>query len=218
MSKEKAEIVVIDYGMGNIRSIQNALIRVGADVTISNRAKNLYNADALVLPGVGAFGEAISNLESLKLIDPIINAVKKDGKPLLGICLGMQLLADSSEEGSLSKGLSLIPGLVERIPVGATLRLPHIGWNSLSIRHKEPLFSGIFEGDSFYFVHSYHFVCDPSDIAATTDYGCEVVAAVQRGNVFGVQFHPERSHNKGLLLLRNFIDYVNQTCKEAALC
>jgi len=214
----KANIVIVDYGMGNIRSVHNALVRMGGHVSTSHRAEELLAADALVLPGVGAFGEAVANLKARELIEPILHAVKDQGKPLLGICLGMQLLADGSEERGSSRGLSLIPGEVKRIPVPPGLRLPHIGWNSLTFRRKEPLFADAIEGDAYYFVHSYHFVCDAADVAATTDYGGNVVAAVQRGNVFGVQFHPERSQSKGLALLGNFVDHVNRTCLENAPC
>ena len=211
-------IVIVDYGMGNIRSVHNALARLGCMVSTSNQAEDILAADALILPGVGAFGEAVANLAAYKLITPILSAVKDEGKPLLGICLGMQLLADTSEERGSFKGLSLIPGEVRGIPVPKGLRLPHIGWNSLKLQQKEPLFSGINEGDAFYFVHSYHFVCDATYVAATTDYGGDVVAAVQRGRVFGVQFHPERSQSKGLALLGNFVDFVNRDCKERKAC
>jgi glutamine amidotransferase len=214
----KAKFVIVDYGMGNIRSVHNALERMGASVSDSHLEEDLIAADALILPGVGAFGEAIANLKARGLVQPLLRAVKLEGKPLLGICLGMQLLADSSEERGLSKGLSLIPGEVRRLPVPAGLRLPHIGWNTLSIKKKDPLFVSTSEGEAVYFVHSYHFVCDDADVAATTDYGGDVVAAVQRGNVFGVQFHPERSQSKGLALLGNFVDYVNRIRKGKMPC
>jgi glutamine amidotransferase len=214
----KPNIVIVDYGMGNIRSIHNALIRHGCTVATSHRAEDILSADALILPGVGAFGEAITNLTARKLVDPILNAVNNEGKPLLGICLGMQLLADSSEERGVFKGLSLIPGEVRRIPVPRGLRLPHLGWNSLTFHRKEPLFADAQDGDAFYFVHSYHFVCDAEHVSATTDYGLDIVAAVQRGRVFGVQFHPERSQSKGLALLGNFVAYVNSNYMEDAPC
>lgn len=210
----KTNIVIVDYGMGNIRSVHNALIRLGCAVATSHCAEDILAADALILPGVGAFGEAVANLASRKLVDPILNAVNNEGKPLLGICLGMQLLADTSEERGIFKGLSLIPGEVRRIAVPKGLRLPHIGWNSLKFNRKEPLFVDAQDGDAFYFVHSYHFVCDAEYVAATTDYGGDIVAAVQRDRVFGVQFHPERSQSKGLALLGNFVAYVNNGCNE----
>jgi glutamine amidotransferase len=204
--------------MGNIRSVHNALVRLGCSVRTSDQAADLTSADALILPGVGAFGEAVANLTARDLAAPILEAVRNHRKPLLGICLGMQLLAETSEERGNHKGLALIPGEVRRIPVPKTLRLPHVGWNSIHIQQPEPLFARIHGGDAFYFVHSYHFVCDRANIAATTDYGGDVVAAVQRERVFGVQFHPERSQSKGLALLRNFVSHVNQLRQESAPC
>ncbi len=215
---KKASIVIIDYGMGNIKSIYNALVRMGGNVSTSRCIKDILAADAIVLPGVGAFREAMSNLKEFDLIEPIIHAAKDQGKPLLGICLGMQLLADSSDEHGYTKGLSLIPGSVKPIPAAPNLRLPHVGWNSLSICRREALFAHMDEGNSVYFVHSYHFVCEKDYIAATTDYGCEVVAAVQHDNIFGVQFHPECSQKNGLLLLGNFIDYANHSCLKVEPC
>ena len=215
---KKANIVIVDYDMGNIKSIHNALVRMGGNVSTSRCVKDVLAADAIVLPGVGAFRQAMSNLKSFGLIDPIIHAAKDQGKPLLGICLGMQLLADSSDERGYTKGLSLIPGSVRPIPEASDIRLPHVGWNSLSIDRRESLFTHMDEGDSVYFVHSYHFVCAKDYIAATTDHGGEVVAAVQQDNIFGVQFHPECSQRNGLLLLRNFIDYANQSCVKVESC
>jgi glutamine amidotransferase len=203
------KVVIVDYGMGNIRSVHNALARLGCSVTTSDKVEDLKNADALVLPGVGAFGEAVSNLTSRGLVDPLIRLVREDRKPLLGICLGMQLLADTSCERGVHKGLGLIPGEIQRIEVPPTLRLPHVGWNSVHIQRPAPLFSEVPEGGAFYFVHSYHFVCNPEHVAATTDYGGEVVAAVQKDRVYGVQFHPERSQTNGLLLLANFVAAVD---------
>tara|TARA_B000000460_G_scaffold194477_1_gene141260 strand:- start:129 stop:779 length:651 start_codon:yes stop_codon:yes gene_type:complete len=214
----KPNIVIVDYGMGNIRSVHNALVRMGGKVITSQEPRLIEKADALVLPGVGAFGEAMSNLASLNLINPIINAAKKEAKPLLGICLGMQLLADSSEERGVSKGLSLIDGHVELISVSSDFRLPHIGWNSISICNKEPLFNHLQDDDCFYFVHSFQFNCNDNDISATTDYDGQIVAAVQCDNIFGLQFHPERSQSKGMRLLGNFIEYVNQSYKGDAPC
>jgi imidazole glycerol-phosphate synthase subunit HisH len=206
----QAKVLIVDYGMGNIKSIQNALIRLGCLVQTSARAEDILSADAIILPGVGAFGEAMANIEARNIALPLSKAVKKKGTPLLGICLGMQLLADTSEEGGRTKGLSLIPGDVRRIQVEKNFRLPHIGWNSIKLYQPTPLFEGIREGDSFYFVHSYHFVGKSENIVATTDHGSEIVASVQHENVFGVQFHPERSQHKGFVLLKNFISYVHE--------
>ncbi len=201
-------IDIIDYGMGNLQSVRNALERIGCEVQISSDPASLADADALILPGVGAFGEAMNNLQQRKLIEPLQRAVLDDGKPLLGICLGMQLLADSSDERGNYQGLSLIPGQIREIPVSGGLRLPHVGWNGVSVRKHDPLFRDIRDGGDFYFVHSYRLECDPAYIAGVTDYGTDIVAAVQKERIFGVQFHPERSQHKGLRLLRNFVDFV----------
>lgn len=210
-SMSNIRIVIIDYGMGNIQSVHNAFEHLGCSVVTSDDPKNILNADAIVLPGVGAFGEAITNLRKRSLIDPIRDAVLKQGMPLLGICLGMQLLAEDSEERGSYRGLALIPGHVRCIPVPEGFKLPHIGWNSVTVQKKEPFFQGVDDGDSFYFVHSYHFECEPEYVAAVTDYGSEVVAAVQNGRIFATQFHPERSHTAGLQLISNFIGFVEST-------
>jgi glutamine amidotransferase len=207
----KITINIIDYGMGNLQSVRNALERVGCEVMVSSNPAALREADGLILPGVGAFGEAMTNLHKRKLVEPLMRAVLDDRKPLLGICLGMQLLADKSDERGLHQGLSLIPGQVTAIPDSIGLHLPHIGWNDLSICKRDPLFIDISDKSAFYFVHSYRFECKPEYIAAITDYGVDIVASVQRDNIFGVQFHPERSQRKGLRLLRNFIDFVEIT-------
>lgn len=204
-------IDIIDYGMGNLQSVRNALERLGCNVQITNNPQSLGDADALILPGVGAFGEAMDNLRRLNLIEPLRCAVIQEQKPLLGICLGMQLLADSSEERGNYEGLSLISGRVRRIPLSQGLRLPHIGWNGVSVRQCAPLFEGIAEGGAFYFVHSYRFECDLAYIAGVTGYGTDITAAVQKDRIFGVQFHPERSQRKGLYLLRNFVRFVEST-------
>lgn len=204
-------IDIIDYGMGNLQSVRNALERLGCEVQVTSNPDALGDADALILPGVGAFGEAMSNLRQRNLVEPLKHAVLGEGKPLLGICLGMQLLADSSEERGSCSGLSLIPGDVRGIPIAEGLRLPHIGWNGVSVRKRDPLFRDIQEGGAFYFVHSYRFECDSAYISGLTDYGVEITAAVQKERIFGVQFHPERSQRKGLRLLRNFVDFVEST-------
>ena len=204
----KAIINIIDYGMGNLQSVSNALECVGCEVLISKNPQALSDADAFILPGVGAFGEAMNNLHNRKLVEPLRRAVLSDGKPLLGICLGMQLLADNSDEKFKCQGLSLISGQVRAIPNSTGLRLPHIGWNDLSLCKTDPLFKNTPEKSAFYFVHSFQFECDPEYISATTEYGIDITAAVQKENIFGVQFHPERSQRKGLRLLRNFIDFV----------
>ncbi len=213
------KIVIVDYGMGNLRSVHNAFERLGCTVASTSSADEIAAADGLILPGVGAFGEAVAQLEARRLVNPILRAVHDQGKPLLGICLGMQLLADSSEEHGLHRGLGLVPGAVRRLEPPDGLRVPHVGWNSISVRQRDPLLAAAQDGDAFYFVHSYHFTCDDAYVAATTDYGGSVVAAVQTGHVFGVQFHPERSQSKGLALLGNFVAHVVRvTAKDPFTC
>ena len=211
MSLKNTKISVVDYGMGNLKSVCNALEFVGCTVKVVDEPSSFSDTDAFVLPGVGAFSKAMDNLNKRKLIDPLLNSVLDEGKPLLGICLGMQLLADSSKEHGDCKGLSLIPGEVDEIPLSGKLKLPHIGWNNVSISKYDPLFHDINDESSFYFVHSYRFECDPAYTAGITDYGTEIVAAVQREHVFGTQFHPERSQRKGLHILRNFVGFVKST-------
>jgi len=216
---KQANITIIDFGMGNIQSVRNALERIGCLVQVSSDPREIYTADALVLPGVGAFGEAMNNLTCKKLIKPLKNAVVDEGKPILGICLGMQLLADDSDERGGHKGLSLISGHVKKIPVTENLLLPHIGWNDLLVKKSEPLFNKISDGDAFYFVHSHHFECETNYISATTDYGVYITASIQKERIFAVQFHPERSQRKGLILLKNFVNYVEETIsKSTILC
>ena len=212
-------IAIVDYGMGNIRSVHNAFERLGCTVATTSSAADIAAADALVLPGVGAFGEAVAQLDARRLVVPILRAVHDQGKPLLGVCLGMQLLADISEEHGRHRGLGLVPGEVRRLEPPDGLRVPHVGWNAISIRRAEPLFASAAEGDAFYFVHSYEFKCEDAYVAATTDYGAPVIAAVQHGEVFGVQFHPERSQSKGLALLGNFVTHVvRMTTRDALPC
>jgi imidazole glycerol-phosphate synthase subunit HisH len=213
------KVSIVDYGMGNIRSVHNAFERLGCSVTSTADPDDLASADALILPGVGAFGEAVAHLNARQLISPILRAVNEQKKPLLGICLGMQLLAEASEERGHHAGLGLIPGRVRKLSPPKDLRVPHVGWNSVTVKRAAPLFAHARDGDAFYFVHSYHFDCSDEYIAATTDYGSDVVAAVQRERVFGVQFHPERSQSKGLALLGNFVSHVKRlTGKDKTSC
>lgn len=212
----KINIGIIDYGMGNLQSVSNAFERLNCNVKLSSDPNAISGADALVLPGVGAFGEAMSNLMQRRLVEPLRNAVLNEGKPLLGICLGMQLLADDSDERGENKGLSLIPGHVRSIPVPKGFMLPHVGWNGVKIKKPEPLFHDLHDDDAFYFVHSYRFECDPCYIAGITDYGVDITAAIQKDRIFAVQFHPERSQRKGLRLLHNFVNFVGTTIPERA--
>lgn len=198
---------IIDYGMGNIQSVKNAFARLGAHVVICQSATDLETCDSLILPGVGAFGRAMENLAASGIVDPLLKALTIERKPLLGICLGMQLLVEDSEERGKFKGLGLIPGHVRKIPVSNDLRLPLIGWNTVNIHIREPLFHSVAEKEAFYFVHTYHVDTEAKYRSATCEYGGTVTAAIQKDHIFGVQFHPEKSQTNGLRLIKSFIDY-----------
>ena len=198
------KLVIIDYGLGNLRSIEKALQYVGADVEISNDPSAIDRADALILPGVGAFRDAMMHFATL---ERVVKDAVNEGKPLLGICLGMQMLASESEEGGLHRGIDIIPGRVVRFPQ-SELKVPHMGWNSLFIKKDIPLLDGIENGSYVYFVHSYYVSTDEKYEAALCDYGIEFPAIVanEAGNVTGTQFHPEKSGAIGLKMLRNFVE------------
>lgn len=192
---------IVDYGVGNLKSVSNALSYVGLDNRITGDAGELERANAILLPGVGAFPDAARKLRQTGLDEVILRAGRE--KPVLGICLGMQLLFARGEEGEDCLGLGVVPGVVKRMET--QYKLPHIGWNSLSFPNPSPLFRGLEEGEWVYFVHSFSGRADdPTQVIATTDYGMEVVAAVQNGNFFGTQFHPEKSGDVGLEILKNF--------------
>lgn len=197
-------IAVIDYGMGNLRSVQKALEHAGATASIVTSKEEILKADKLVLPGVGAMKPAMERLQELELIDPIKSFIVT-GKPFLGICLGYQLLFDSSTEGGQVKGLGILPGTVERF--ASSVKVPQMGWNQLSIVQKNAvMFNGIADGAYVYFCHSYYVMPkDPAVIATTTDYGLIYASSVCAGNIWGVQFHPEKSQSVGLKLLENFV-------------
>ncbi|MFN4180605.1 MAG: imidazole glycerol phosphate synthase subunit HisH [Armatimonadota bacterium] len=198
-------VTVIDYGIGNLRSVTKALEFLGCQVTLTSDPDEVVRANKLVLPGVGAFGAGMRNLTQLGLVDAIRDAVQR-GTPLLGICLGLQLLFEESEEMGKYEGLKLVRGKVVHFPEMDGIRIPHMGWNALQIRNPKPLFEGIPEGAMVYFVHSYFPVPDdPSIIAATTEHGIEFVSAIAVDNIFGTQFHPEKSSKFGLQILHNFI-------------
>jgi glutamine amidotransferase len=204
-----ARVAIIDYGMGNIGSVQSALARLGAPSFVSNRHEDLARADGFILPGVGAFGAAMANLEQHGLPAFLREQVVEGGKPFLGICLGMQLLAEDSTEMGFHRGLGWIPGHVVELP-HAGLRVPHVGWSPLRMTGASRMFSHLDEHAHFFFDHSFHFVCDPVYVAAWCDYGQPVVAAVQRDHIFATQFHPEKSQRSGLKLLRNFLRRVDE--------
>jgi len=195
-------IAIIDYGMGNLRSVHKGFEKVGIEVTLATNPAQVDEADGVVLPGVGAFADAMTNLRLAGMDDAVYRAVKA-GKPLLGICLGHQLLFESSEEWGITEGLGIFPGRVRRLPEG--LKVPHMGWNQLEIKHPDPLLEGIPDCSSYYFVHSYY--VDPEDeelILAVTEYGMRFACVVGRGKVYGIQFHPEKSSTLGLKILENF--------------
>ena len=192
---------VVDYGVGNLKSVTNAMDYLGLNTCITSDPRELELADAILLPGVGAFPDAADKLR-LTGLDRVLTA-QAERKPILGICLGMQLLLDWGEEVRRCEGLNLVPGCVRKMET--SLKLPHIGWNSLRFPNPSPLFAGVEEGSYVYFVHSFCGVAtDPATVIAATDYGGPVTAAVQKGNVYGCQFHPEKSGEVGLQILKNF--------------
>ena len=192
-------ITIIDYKSGNLKSISNGFKKIGADYQITDDMQIIADSDYLVLPGVGAFGSA---MENLKPFEEIINEHVNDGKPFLGICLGQQVLMGSSEESPGIEGLNLFGGHVEKLPEG--VKIPHMGWNRLKVKNSSPILEGI-DGEYFYFVHSYHVIADDENIiAGTCDYGVEVIASLSQNNLFSTQFHPEKSGNAGLKILKNF--------------
>lgn len=198
-------IAIVDYGLGNVLAFLNVYERMNVAVSIAGTAADIKNADKLVLPGVGAFDRAMERLDASGLRDSIEEAVMVAKKPLLGVCVGMQMLADSSEEGGKS-GLGWIGGAVRKFP-GNEVGLPHMGWNDVTPSRPNGLFAGMDDDARFYFLHSYYFDCrDHRDRLATSEYGSEFCCAVNQGNVFGVQFHPEKSHHWGQHLLRNFAE------------
>ncbi len=197
-------VCIVDYEVGNLRSVHNAISRLGYDARVSDSADEVRRADALVLPGVGAFEPAMRQLSASGLIGPIEARLSR-GTPLLGICVGMQLLATDSEENGLHRGLGWIPGHVRRLRPPSGLGVPHVGWNDVRVLLPgSPLFARTGDGTHFYFDHTYHFECGVEHAAATCDYGVTVTAAVQRERLMGVQFHPEKSQAAGLRLLRGF--------------
>ncbi len=197
-------IVIVDYGMGNLRSVQKGFERVGYSPMISRDPAAVARADKVVLPGVGAFRDAMGELQRCELIDALVEALGQ-GKPFLGICLGLQLLFDVSYEGKACEGLKVLPGKVVRFELPAQFKVPHMGWNQISVRQPAPILQGIEDGSHFYFVHSYYVVPDdPALVAAEADYGGPFCAMVWRDNLFATQFHPEKSQANGVKVLENF--------------
>ena len=198
-------IAVLDYDAGNIKSVEKALQSLGADVIVTRDREEILKTDHVILPGVGAFGDAMKKLESYGLI-PVIKEVIDKGTPFLGICLGLQLFFEESEEAPGVKGLGILPGKIVRFSESNGLKIPQIGWNRLSFPRRGKLFEGIDEGEFVYFVHSYYLKADnETDVVATCEYGDLVHASVERDNVYACQFHPEKSSSVGLKILKNFI-------------
>lgn len=203
MSDKK--ISIVDYGMGNLRSVQKAFESFGVKPIITSDSEEILKSDGVILPGVGAFPDAMENLKKLNL-DSAIKTAAKSKVPLLGICLGMQLLFDESDEVRPTEGLGLIPGKVKKFEVD--LKIPHMGWNSLNIVKKSPFLNGIKEESYVYFVHSYYAELKEDDLVADTFYGVSVPAIVSKNNVFGAQFHPEKSGDVGIQMLKNYWELV----------
>jgi len=198
--------LIIDYGMGNLCSVLRAFEKCGADVGITTKPDELQYADNIVLPGVGAFPQAMNNLAKYGWKEELDELVIKEGIPILGICLGMQLFADCSSEGGENKGLGYIHGRIVRFDEQIGDRIPHVGWNDVVIENDSPLLKGISTGVNFYFVHSYHFeVDDVNDVLTSTPYCGGFVSAIGKNNIYGTQFHPEKSQKAGFQIIKNFI-------------
>jgi len=208
---KSASVCIIDYGVGNTHSVFNALSYLGYKVKLSQDASVIEKSDVLLLPGVGAFEAAKHNLQQRGLIPVLNEQVLSNKKPILGICLGMQLMASYSEENGFFEGLNWIPGKVIRIAENTSFPVPHVGWNQLEIKKQSPLFSRLNNESHFYFDHSYHFVPEnPEHIAAHCNYGTPLVASLMNENIMGVQFHPEKSQINGLKLFRSFVQEALQ--------
>jgi glutamine amidotransferase len=202
-------IAIIDYGMGNLRSVQKGFEKVGCEAVVTADPKVVLEAERIVLPGVGAFRDCIRNLEAGGFVEPILRVIR-EGRPFLGICLGLQLLFTESEEFGIHQGLGVIPGRVVRFPEGMTetgeaLKVPHMGWNQLSFKRRPAAFEGLSEGTNVYFVHSYYVKPDDEAVVATTTtYGIDFCSSIWKDNIVATQFHPEKSQEKGLSILKQF--------------
>lgn len=197
-------IAIIDYDAGNLKSVEKALKYLGQDVIVSRDSSEILQADKVILPGVGSFGDAMNNLDHFNLVDTIKKVAEKD-TPFLGICLGLQLLFEKSDETPRAEGLGILKGEILRIPPKEGLKIPHMGWNSLNIKPQARLFDGIANNSYVYFVHSYYLKAEDENIvAASTEYSTHIHASVESGNIFACQFHPEKSSDVGLRILKNF--------------
>ncbi len=198
-------IAIIDYDAGNIKSVEKALQYLGEEALITRNREEILNSDKVILPGVGAFGDAMEKLHQYGLVDTIQEVAERK-IPFLGICLGLQLMFESSDEAPGVKGLGLLPGKILRIPKKGDMKIPHMGWNDIKIKEGAKLFAGLEEHPYVYFVHSYYLQADdPSIVAATAEYGVTIHASVEKDNIFACQFHPEKSSTVGLQILKNFI-------------
>ncbi len=207
-------IAIVDYGMGNLRSVEKGFSKVGVSTKVTNKPEVIEKADGVVLPGVGAFRDCMKELTNLKLVDAVVKTIKKN-KPYLGICLGLQVLFSESEEFGRCRGLDIFRGKVMRFPANE-LKVPHMGWNDIKIQKNNPLLNGIKDRTYFYFVHSFYIVPENTSIISTaTDYGLEFASMICKDNIFAVQFHPEKSQTTGLRILENFsrvvADYKSRT-------
>jgi len=202
------KIVIVDYGMGNLRNVQKAFEKIGSAAKLTRNKNEIERASAIVLPGVGAFKDCMENLEKHGLVEPLLRSVEK-GKPYLGICLGLQILFSESEEFGSHKGLNLINGKVVRFVPGPEHKVPHMGWNTIEKEKEIPVLQGIESGDFFYFVHSYYVIPDQGQwVSSLTTYGKPFVSSIWKENLFATQFHPEKSQQKGLRILENFVKSI----------
>jgi glutamine amidotransferase len=204
-------VAIVNFGMSNLASVRRAFEDIGADAYLTDQPAAMNDANRIVLPGVGAFSDGMACLRRDGWVGSLRHAVLQEKKPLLGICLGMQMLASRSFEGGVTQGLDLIPGEVRRLDtLGCGLRIPHVGWNEVRYKSGDDFFSGVPDASDFYFVHSYGLVPECHEhILATAPYGCDVTAVVRKGHIFGCQFHPEKSSRAGRQLLKNFMSYVS---------
>lgn len=203
------KIVIIDYGMGNLRNVQKGFEKIGLEAKLTRNKKEIERASAIVLPGVGAFKDCMENLERYGLVDPLLRSVEK-GKPYLGICLGLQILFSESEEFGTNKGLDLIRGKVVKFRPDPEHKVPHMGWNTIEKGREVPMLQGVENGDFFYFVHSYYVVPEEKQwISTFTTYGKPFVSSIWKENIFATQFHPEKSQRKGLQILENFAKMIS---------
>ena len=208
MSNRPFLLSIIDYDAGNIKSVEKALHYLGEETTVTRDPQTLLNADKVILPGVGSFGQAMENLHTYGLV-PVIHEIVEKKTPFLGICLGLQLLFESSEETPGVEGLGILKGKIVKIPPAPGLKIPHMGWNNIKVKEDSRLFKGLPDNPYVYFVHSYYLQADDEDIvAATTEYGVKIHAAVEKDNIFACQFHPEKSSTVGLQILKNFVSLL----------